>query len=63
MQPTQGIPLEHLALGIQGTAPPGHTGHILHKAMLSRLGDVADIPNTYRQAQRNRHNKETENTF
>lgn len=31
--------------------------------MLSRLGDVADIPNTHRQAQRNRHNKETENIF
>lgn len=42
---TQGITLEHLALVTRGIVPLRPTGHLLHKAILSRLGDGADLPN------------------
>lgn len=34
---------------IRETATLDHTGHLLYKATLSRLEDVADLPNTKKQ--------------
>lgn len=45
-QPTQGTPLEHLALVARGIAPWGSTWHILYKATILRPGNVAELPNT-----------------
>ena len=44
--PTQGTLLEHPVQVIKKTAPLGPTEHLLHKASLPRLGDIADLPNT-----------------
>lgn len=41
----QGTPLEHLAQVTKETSPPGLTGHLLHKATLPRVRDIADLPN------------------
>ena len=38
-----GVPLEHLDFMTFGDCVIGPTGHLLHKATLSRLGGVADI--------------------
>ena len=37
-----------------------NTEHLLHKATPLRQGDMADLPNTEKQAQKIRQNEETE---
>ena len=58
---TQGAPLEHLVQVTRQMVPWGPTGHLLHKATLPRLGDIADLPTTkkHRQRQSKWQNKET----
>ena len=42
-----------------GTTLLRTTAHLLHKATLSRPGDIAYLPNTQKQTQRVRQNEET----
>ena len=37
----------------------GSMGRLLHKATFFKTGDVADLPNTYKQTQRVRQDEET----
>lgn len=39
-------------------APLGPTGHLLHKATLPKLGDVAHLPNTQKQTEGGGQNEE-----
>lgn len=48
-QPTEGTPVEHLALVTREDWCTSPTGHLLFKIILSRPGDVAELSNTYRQ--------------
>ena len=41
--------LEQPAEVTREAAPLGSTGHLLHKAILTKLGDIAALPNTYAQ--------------
>lgn len=43
----------------QGGLVPLDTGPLVHKATLSRPGDVVDLPNTWKPAQRIRQSEET----
>ena len=49
MQPTEGIPLEYLALVAGGIMLLSPTGHFLNKTTPSRLGETAGIPNTLKK--------------
>ena len=44
VQPTEGVPPEHLALVARGVVLLGLMNHLLHKATPLRLGEVS--PNT-----------------
>ena len=44
---------------IREIAPLSLTGHLLCMAIILRLGDIADPPNTQKQTQRGRQNGET----
>ena len=55
----QGTSLEHPAQVIKETLSLGSTGHLLHKAILPRLGDIEELPNTQKQTQRGSQNGET----
>lgn len=46
IQTTQGTTPEHFAQVTQRDYTTGTTSYLLHKATLTRLGDVADLPNT-----------------
>ena len=50
--------LEHPVQVIKETAPPAPTGHLLHKATIPRLGDIAGLPNTQKQTQNGSQNWE-----
>ena len=60
MLPTQRTYLENLALRTKGDCATSPTGHILHKATPSRLGEIADLPDTQKQTQRIRQNEGTD---
>lgn len=53
----QGSLLERPAQAIRETAPPGHIGHLLYKAIQLRLADVADLLNTKKPTQKNSQNE------
>ena len=55
----QGKTLEHPAQVIKETMPLCPEGRLLHKATLPRLGDIADLTNTKKIAQKDRQNGET----
>lgn len=44
--------LEHLAQVIRKIVSLRFTRHLLHKATIPRLEDIADLPNTQRQTQK-----------
>ena len=44
--------MEHLAQVIRETEAQSPTSHLLDKAILLRMGDIADLVNTQKQIQR-----------
>lgn len=55
-QPLQKVTLVHpentseaLGSGVNGDYPTDHIGHFLNKSTFSRMGDLADLPNTQKQ--------------
>lgn len=49
----------HLAQVIRIIVALSLTGHLLHKATIPRLGNIADLPNTQKQTKRSSQNSET----
>lgn len=58
VKPTQGTVLEHLEQVARENCQ-GPTGHLLPKATLPRLGDIADLPNNTNKYRAAGNNKET----